>query len=236
MSFPDVLSEGAKTLGIEISEAAQELLARYGAELEEYNKNVNLTAITGQDEIARLHFVDSLSVAAAVSLEGKKAIDIGSGGGFPGLPLKIFEPSLDMTTVDSVGKKVDFMNHIGSMLELEGFVSLHARAEELGQSAEHRQKYDLAVSRAVAQLNLLCELCLPLVKVGGLFVAMKTPESAERELEAAAKAIKLLGGRLEKRFDYTLGDAPRRLLIIKKVAPTPKAYPRRFSRIKAEPL
>ncbi|MBR6811829.1 MAG: 16S rRNA (guanine(527)-N(7))-methyltransferase RsmG [Oscillospiraceae bacterium] len=123
MSFPDVLSEGAKTLGIEISEAAQELLARYGAELEEYNKNVNLTAITGQDEIARLHFVDSLSVAAAVELKGKKAIDIGSGGGFPGLPLKIFEPGLDMTTVDSVGKKVDFMNHIGSMLELEGFVS-----------------------------------------------------------------------------------------------------------------
>ena len=163
-------------------------------------------------------------------------IDVGSGAGFPGLPLRIYESTLRLTLLDSVNKKVEFLSQLCSKLGINDVCCLSARAEELAQQPEYRDKFDFAVSRAVARLNMLCELCLPFVSPGGMFIAMKTPETAPRELEEAGSAISCLGAQVSGHFDYELGGMVRRLILIRKVEPTPAKYPRRFSRIKSDPL
>ena len=231
-----VLDREARRLGLSLSERQLDMFSAFADLLEECGKTTNLTAIRGDEDVAKLHFADSLSIALAEPLSGKSIIDVGSGAGFPALPLAIYDSTLRVTALDSVGKKADFMAQAAALLGLKNAECLHARAEELALKPEYRQQYDIAVSRAVAPLNILCELCLPFVRQGGLLIAMKTPASAEAELEAASNAISELGSGYEKSFDYMVADADRRLIFIRRVLPVPDRYPRRFSRIKSSPL
>lgn len=229
----EVLQEGLPALGMGEDRIPQ--LIEFSRLLLEKNQVMNLTAITEPREVATLHLLDSLALAAHEELAGKKIIDVGTGAGFPGMPLAIALPGVDMTLLDSLNKRIDFLQEVCNALSLQDITCVHARAEEF--AAAHRESYDFAVSRAVAALPVLCELCLPLVKVGGVFLAMKSSHSQE-ETDQAAKAISLLGGKLERVTDYSIPttDITHRLLTIRKVSPTPKKYPRRFAQIKKQPL
>mgnify|MGYP004513589789 CR=1 FL=1 len=225
-----VLREECRRLGITLSDKQLAQFRVFGTALLEKNQVMNLTAITEPDAVARLHFADSLALLNAADFREKRVLDVGCGAGFPGVPLKLAEPSIDLTLLDSLQKRVNWLREA---LEAMG-VSAHcvaARAEEYPE----REQFDIVTSRAVARLNLLCELCIPFVKVGGCFLAMKAA-AAEAELEEAAHAISVLGGRLDRSVDYELDGAVRRILVIQKVRPTPPAYPRRFSKIKQSPL
>ena len=229
----EVLQEGLPALGMGEDRIPQ--LIEFSRLLLEKNQVMNLTAITEPREVATLHLLDSLALAAHEELAGKKIIDVGTGADFPGMPLAIALPGVDMTLLDSLNKRIDFLQEVCNALSLQDITCVHARAEEF--AAAHRESYDFAVSRAVAALPVLCELCLPLVKVGGAFLAMKSSHSQE-ETDQAAKAISLLGGKLERVTDYSIPttDITHRLLTIRKVSPTPKKYPRRFAQIKKQPL
>ena len=228
-----ILQEGLTALSLP-TEGIPALL-RYWELLAEKNKVMNLTAITDPAEAARLHFLDSAALLALADLRGKTVVDVGTGAGFPGLPLKILEPSIQLTLLDAQRKRVDFLREVCGELGLEDVDCVHGRAEEFAQP--HRETFDLAVSRAVAALPVLAELCLPLVKTGGQFLAMKSVDSNE-ELNASERAAGVLGGRLEKPLDYVISgtNIPRRLVILTKIEETPKKYPRTFAKIKKNPL
>ena len=230
-----------ETLRIGLSELAlpcsEEILSRFRAyydALDEKNKVMNLTAITGEDDSARKHFLDSASPLLLFPLAGKRVIDVGTGAGFPGLPLKILVPEMQLTLLDSLGKRVTFLAEVCASLGFSDTECVHARAEECGQ---RREAYDYALSRAVARLNVLAELCLPYVRVGGAFLALKGPGVTE-ELQEAGRAISALGGKVEQVFPYTVPgeDLHHNVVVIRKVSATPKQYPRRFDRIKKAPL
>lgn len=223
-----ILREGLTALSLP-TEGIPALL-RYWELLAEKNKVMNLTAITDPAEAARLHFLDSAALLALADLRGKTVVDVGTGAGFPGLPLKILEPSIQLTLLDAQRKRVDFLREVCGELGLEDVDCVHGRAEEFAQ--QHRETFDLAVSRAVAALPVLAELCLPLVKTGGQFLAMKSVDSNE-ELNASERAAGVLGGRLEKPLDYVISgtNIPRRLVILTKIEETPKKYPRTLSLI-----
>ena len=227
------LRKGLAELGLG-DDAAPSLL-RFGELLLEKNKVMNLTAITDPEDVASLHFLDSAALLTLADLKDKTVVDVGTGAGFPGMPLKILEPSIRMTLLDSLGKRITFLQEVCNELGLRNVQCIHARAEEF--AADHRQSFDFAVSRAVANLSVLCELCLPLVKVGGAFLSMKSVESGG-ELEQAKKAIGILGGRVERTADYSIPgtDVTHRVIFIKKIAETPKKYPRPFAKIKKNPL
>ena len=210
-------------------------LLTFGRLLLEKNQVMNLTAITDPDQVAALHFLDSLAVWQAGELEGASLIDVGTGAGFPGLPLRIAHPDLRVTLLDSLGKRVTFLEEVCAALGLSDVACVHGRAEEF--AAGRRERFDAAVSRAVADLRILSELCLPLVRVGGRFIAMKSTD-CEGELTAAGGAVRTLGGRVERLLDYDIPGAGvrHRLVIIRKERPTPAKYPRRFAQIKKQPL
>ena len=201
----------------------------YLKELIAWNEKFNLTAITDPDEIREKHFADSLLLDRVIQLTDQSVVDIGAGAGFPGLPLKIVHPGIKLTLLDSVGKKVEFMKHLIKVLELKETAAIWARAED--HAKEHRGSFDLAVARAVADLRTLSEYCLPLVKVGGLFVAWKEV-AIEAETQAAAPALAALGGRLREIRKFPA----RSLVLIDKIAPTPPQYPRRPGMAKKHPL
>lgn len=228
-----ILREGLEALSLP-TEGIPALL-RYWELLAEKNKVMNLTAITDPAEVARLHFLDCAALLALADLRGKRVVDVGTGAGFPGLPLKILEPSIQLTLLDAQRKRVDFLREVCGELGLKDVECVHGRAEEFAQ--QHRETFDLAVSRAVAALPVLAELCLPLVKPGGQFLAMKSVDSNE-ELNASGRAAAMLGGRLEKPLDYVISgtNIPRRLVILTKIEETPKKYPRTFAKIKKNPL
>ena len=228
-----ILREGLEALSLP-TEGIPALL-RYWELLAEKNKVMNLTAITDPAEAVRLHFLDSAALLALADLRGKTVVDVGTGAGFPGLPLKILEPSIQLTLLDAQRKRVDFLREVCEDLGLEDVECVHGRAEEFAQ--QRRESFDFAVSRAVAALPVLTELCLPLVKPGGQFLAMKSVDSNE-ELNAAGRAVNLLGGRLEKPADYSISgtNVPRRLVIMTKITETQKKYPRTFAKIKKNPL
>ena len=233
----DVLEKGLNSLGIEYDD---DILQRFGAYfdiLEERGGVMNLTAITGEENVSRLHFIDCAAILKCADFKNKKVIDVGSGAGFPGLPVKILEPTAELTMLDSLNKRVQFLNDAAAVMGLDGAAAIHARAEEAALDAAHRQRYDIAVSRAVARLNVLSELCIPFVKVGGLFIAMKSTDTDEETAQAEG-ALKTLGARIKDTYDYAIDgtDIVHRAIIIEKVSPTPKTYPRRFSKIKAAPL
>ncbi len=229
-----ILSEGYAEMGLTPHEKSIERLRTYFEMLEERNKVMNLTAISGEEDCARLHFLDSSAALLCADMAGKSVIDVGTGAGFPGLPLKIMEPSIRLTLLDSLDKRIRFLGDVCAETGLENVEFVHGRAEEPG---EMRESFDFAVSRAVARLSMLCEFCLPYVKLGGSFLALKGP-AAQEELEEAKKAISILGGKVEKLFEYAVPGIELRhnIVIIRKVSPTPKKYPRRFAMMKKSPL
>ena len=234
--FRDELIAAAKDFGLVLTTEQIDRFCLFAERLVETNKVMNLTALTEPADVAVKHMIDSLSCYdAAWFPEGASVLDLGTGAGFPGLPLKILCPSIQLTMVDSLGKRVNFLQTVCDALHLTGAEAIHARAEEF--AASHRAGFDIVTSRAVAALPVLAELCLPLVKEGGWFLAMKSVDS-DAETAAAAHALEILGGRLEKAEDYVIPgtDVRHRLLFIKKVKETPKKYPRAFAKIKKNPL
>lgn len=203
--------------------------------LEEMNQVMNLTAISGEEDVARLHFLDCAALLGLADFTGKRVIDVGTGAGFPGLALKIACPAMELTLLDSLDKRINFLKNTCQKLGFDDVTCIHSRAEEI--PAGFRQGFDFALSRAVARLNLLCELCLPYVKKGGAFIAMKGSD-LEEELAEAQRCIRTLGGQVEKKIDYTIPgtDVTHSALIIRKVADTPAKYPRRWAQIKKSPL
>lgn len=230
----ETLRAGLSAMGLPCGEAVLARFRAYYQTLEETNRVMNLTAISGEDDSARKHFLDSAAPLLLFPLAGKAVIDVGTGAGFPGLPLKILEPALRLTLLDSLQKRVGFLQRTCDLLGFDDVDCVHGRAEECHQ---RRERYDYAVSRAVARLNILCELCLPYVKPGGAFLALKGPAAAE-ELREAEQAIATLGGTVEQVYDYVLPgeDLRHNIVVIRKTAPTPKKYPRRFALIKSAPL
>ena len=230
----EIVENGLRTLGVEPDARAGLRFEMYCRLLLETNKVMNLTAITEEDEVARLHFLDCAALLAMPEPPRGKVVDVGSGAGFPGLPLKILRPETDLTLLDSQKKRVGFLKDTCAALGFGDVTCLHARAEE---SPKLRESFDFALSRAVARLNLLCELCLPLVRVGGAFLAMKGPEPQE-EIDEAARAVSILGGQLGRTFYYDVPgtDARHSVVIVRKIAPTPEKYPRRFAKMQKQPL
>ena len=212
-------------------------LAEYGRLLLEKNQVMNLTAITEPERVAQLHMLDSAALLKGADFQDKTLIDVGTGAGFPGIPLKILVPSLQVTLLDSLNKRVDWLNEVSAQLELTDVRAIQGRAEEKALDKSMRDSFDLVTARAVADLRLLAELCLPFVKVGGRFLAMKSVDS-DQELDQAAHAIKLLGGRVRDVKDYAIPgtEVTHRLVIVEKVAPTLKGYPRRWAKIQKVPL
>ena len=223
-----ILKEGLAQLGLD--RGSIPALTEFSRRLLEKNQVMNLTAITEPADVARLHLLDCACLLTAADFRGKQVVDVGTGAGFPGMPLRLLEPDFDLTLLDSLGKRIDFDD-----LGLSRVTCVHARAEEFAR--QHREQYDIAASRAVAQLNVLCELALPLVKVGGQFLAMKSVDTDD-EIQRARSAIAQLGGRIGKIWDYAIPgtDVRHRVVIIRKERPTPAAYPRPFARIKKAPL
>lgn len=227
------LENGLSRLGLPLDGQALDALCRFGAAVIEKNQVMNLTAITEPRAVAELHLLDSLTLCKVVSLEGKRLLDVGTGAGFPGVPLKLAVPSLELTLLDSLQKRMRW-------LEADALPMLGVEAECLAMRAEdavktRRERYDVVASRAVARLNLLCELCLPFVRVGGCFLAMKG-QDAETELAEAGRAIQSLGGKHVRTETFEIAGAAHRVIVIEKVKPTPVSYPRPFAKIKQKPL
>lgn len=230
-----LIAQGLTELDLDAGKAP--LLARYGQLLLEKNQVMNLTAITQPDQIARLHMLDCAALLSCADFAGMSLIDVGTGAGFPGLVLKIMEPSLKLTLLDSLEKRLHWLAEVCAGLGIEGVRFVHARAEEQSLDPAFREQFDYATARAVASMSTLCELCLPYVKVGGRFLAMKSVDSAA-EVDAAGPAVSKLGGRLETRYDYAIpgADVRHRAVIVFKTAPTPQNYPRRWAKIQKNPL
>jgi 16S rRNA (guanine527-N7)-methyltransferase len=232
------LATAAKELGIDLSDRQLDQFAIYYDLLIETNKKMNLTAITDPLEVYIKHFYDSLTVAKACSLNHVATlIDVGTGAGFPGIPLKIAFPHLRLVLVDSLQKRVRFLDEVAARCGLAEVTCIHGRAEELGQNPSYRESFDLVTARAVARLSVLAELCLPFARVGGMFIAMKGP-SVEEELSEAQKALDLLGKAKVQNTSLALPEnqGERNLLAIQKQKPTPKKYPRRPGIPQKEPI
>lgn len=226
------LCEGLPRLGIELDEQTVDTLCAFGTAVVEQNKVMNLTAITEPDQVAKLHLLDSLSILAVKDLRGKRMVDVGCGAGFPGVPVKIACPQVELTLLDSLGKRMHWLETILPTLGVEANC-VTARAEEF--VAGVRETYDVATSRAVARLNILLELTAPFVKVGGYVLAMKGTAAME-ELEEAKRAIKTLGLKLEEVREFPVDGTAHTVIVLKKISPTPAKFPRRFAKIKQAPL
>ncbi len=231
----ELLRGGFAELGLDIEESMLRRYRLYFENLEETNKVMNLTAISGEEDVARLHFLDCAAVLKMESFAGRRVIDVGTGAGFPGLAMKVACPAMELTLLDSLDKRINFLRDSCNKMGIEDVCCIHARAEEIPEG--YRESFDFAVSRAVARLNLLCELCLPYVKVGGAFIAMKGQEM-DAEIKEAYTAIKTMGAEVEKTLDYPIPgtDIVHRAVILRKVKQTPKKYPRRWAQIKKSPL
>ncbi len=231
------LIEEAKKLNIEISEKANENLEKYAKIMLKYNEVMNLTAITDPDEIREKHFLDSVTLVLSGKLEkGCSLIDIGAGAGFPSVPVKVVRDDIKLTMLDSLNKRVNFLNEVITELKMENAVAIHSRAEDAGKDKKLRESFDVATARAVADLAVLAEYALPFVKVGGYFVAMKG-NSPEEEINNAKKAIREMGGEIEKVEDVLLPSGIKHsLVVIRKVINTPSKYPRKAGKPSKEPI
>lgn len=230
--------DNLKEIGVDLSDTQLEQFLIYYEMLIETNEKFNLTAITDFEDVLNKHFIDSLCVAKEEAfLKSNKLIDVGTGAGFPGIPIKIAFPEKEVFLLDSLGKRVKFLNEVIDRLELQNISAAHGRAEDFAIKTEYRESFDVCVSRAVARLSSLCEYCLPFIKVGGNFIAYKS-EKAMEEIEEGSKAISILGGKLDKVGEMNLpGDMGyRSFAFIKKIKNTPKKYPRKAGTPTKEPL
>lgn len=233
-----VLEESCKEYGIQLKEEQKQQFIQYYELLIEWNKVMNLTGITDFSEVLLKHFADSISIAKGLDMKKiSTCIDVGTGAGFPGIPLKIVFPHLQITLLDSLNKRLNFLNEVIEKLGLIGIRTVHGRAEDTAKKPEYREKYDLSVSRAVSRLAVLSEYCIPYVKQGGYFVSYKSGKALE-EIEEAKKSISVLGGEIEKEVDFKLyqTNMERTLVLIKKVMSTPKKYPRKAGTPTKEPI
>lgn len=234
----EVFKRGLEELEIELTEKQFEQFIQYYEMLVEKNKVMNLTGITEWEEVVQKHFLDSLSLVYAVEIEdGMKVLDLGTGAGFPGIPLKIAFPQMQIVLLDSLNKRINFLKEVIDALGLKGIKAFHGRAEEFAQKGEYREKFDLVVSRAVANLSTLSEYCIPFVQVGGSFISYKSGEIDE-ELESADQAILTLGGTLASVEEFTLPDSEvsRSLIVIDKEESTKKKYPRGGGKPSKDPI
>ena len=237
MNFSEIFTQTLQAHGLDAyaTESAASQFETLYTKLVEFNCHTNLTAITNMEGVILRHFADSLTAAPYIGEKSIQIMDVGCGGGFPTLPLAIARPDCRYFALDSTAKKLNFVAQMADTLHLP-ITTLPVRAEDVANTPAHRQQYDLVVSRAVARLPMLCELCLPFVKMGGRFVALKGADGMT-ELAEAENAIAKLGGKLISKREFTMGDAGGRVILeIQKVAPTPAAYPRQFSKIKKNPL
>ncbi len=237
MDNKDFLINEMKKINIDLTEKQTEQFLRYYELLIEWNSFMNLTGITEYEEVVIKHFVDSLSLVKAVELnEDISLIDIGTGAGFPGVPLKIVFPDFKVTLLDSLNKRIKFLDEVIFQLGLTDIKTIHGRAEDFSKPDKLREKYDICVSRAVANLSSLCEYCLPFVKLDGKFIPYKS-EKISDEIENAKKAIFVLGGKIENQIDFYINeDIYRNLIIIRKVQKTPKQYPRKAGTATKNPI
>ena len=233
--FSEELEIAAKQIEIELTKEQIEKYYNYMNLLLEWNEKINLTAIIDPKEIILKHFVDSLTIAKYIK-DDEKMIDVGTGAGFPGIPLSIVKENIDIVLLDSLNKRINFLEEVKENLKLENITTIHGRAEEFGKNKNEREKYDIATSRAVASLNILLEYLLPLVKVGGRAICMKG--SNIEEIENAKNALEILGGKIEKIEEITLpnSDIKRNIIIVKKVKNTPSKYPRKPGTPSKEPI
>ena len=234
----NVLTEKVKELSIVLNDKQIQQFEQYYNILVEWNKVMNLTAITEYEEVVEKHFLDSLTIVNAIQMEKiETLIDVGTGAGFPGIPLKIAFPHLKVTLLDSLNKRIKFLNEVIDLLELNDIKAIHGRAEDYAKQAEYREQYDICVSRAVANLATLSEYCLPYVKVDGLFVPYKSGEIDE-ELKSSEKAVSILGGKVEEvvKFQLPGTDIGRSFVKIHKIKETKKKYPRKAGMPTKEPL
>lgn len=234
----NILTEAFSKENFPLTEAQCLQFEKYYQLLIEWNQKMNLTAIEEPHEVAYKHFIDSLFLLRIQeNLNGKSMIDVGTGAGFPGIPLKIMQPGLDLTLFDSLNKRVTFLQEVCSQLNLENVKCVHGRAEEFGVKPEYRGAFDIATARAVAKMPVLMEYCLPFVKKGGYFIALKGPE-LDNELNESKNALKELGGRIADVRQFTLADGQysRNIAVIEKIKDTPKKYPRKAGTPSKNPL
>ena len=232
----DKFIEEVNRISITLTETQLEQFRIYYEMLVEKNKVMNLTGITEWNEVLEKHFLDSISLIRAIDLSQELTVmDMGTGAGFPGIPLKIAFPNLKVTLADSLNKRVLFLQEVINVLKLEGIEAIHGRAEDLARDKKYREQYDLSVSRAVANLSTLSEYCLPFVKIGGQFISYKSGEIDE-EVNACKSAVFLLGGKIKDIVKFELGESGRSFIIIDKVNGTPKTYPRKAGTPSKKPL
>lgn len=238
MNKEELLKSSAASMGVELNDTQVQQFIKYHEILVEWNSFMNLTGITEYEEVVQKHFVDSLALCKAVDVsKAESLIDIGTGAGFPGIPLKIAYPHLKVTLLDSLQKRIKFLNEVAAQLGLQDVETIHGRAEDFAKPSMKRESYDLCVSRAVANLASLSEYCLPYVNLGGYFIPYKSGK-VEEELETSKKAVFLLGGKIEEEVKFYLPDSDisRSLIKIKKVTATPKKYPRKSGMATKEPI
>ncbi len=236
MTFAEILATRGAEAGLEFTERQLEQFTKYYEMLVETNKVMNLTAITEPEEVAVKHMIDSLLAYTPV-MDGKTLADVGTGAGFPGVPLKIYCPELKVTLIDSLGKRLNFLQQVIDALELKNIVCEHSRAEDAGRNKKYREKYDFVTARAVARLSVLSEYCLPLAKKGGQFIALKGSKFAD-EINEGTEAVKILGGKIISADPVKLPglDDGRAIIKINKVKATPAAYPRKAGTPERQPL
>jgi len=235
MSLKNMLAEGASMFGVSLDEKQIEAFFSYKDMLSVWNQKMNLTAIEDDRQVIIKHFIDSLSIMPFIK-EAETLVDVGTGAGFPGIPLKIARPKLSVLLMDSLGKRVVFLDEVISSLNLRGIKALHSRAEDAGINPEYRESFDAAAARAVASLPVLLEYCLPLVKLGGVFIAMKGSDPSETE--QSKKALDVLGGEIEdiKEFTLPFSNIKRNVIVVRKFRQTPTKYPRKAGKPTKEPL
>ncbi|GAE89240.1 16S rRNA (guanine(527)-N(7))-methyltransferase RsmG [Acetivibrio straminisolvens] len=236
LELRELLIKGASGFGVELDNEKVDKFFTYMGVLKEWNEKMNLTAIEDEEEIILKHFIDSISICPIIKDRKSTLIDVGTGAGFPGIPVKIVFPELKVKLLDSLEKRTKFLDEVINILNLEEISSVHSRAEDKGLDPDYREKYDISTARAVANLPVLLEYCLPFVKVGGYFIAMKG--SNTEEIENSKKALDILGGKIEDVLEFNLpfSDIKRNVVIVKKFRQTPTKYPRKSGKPSKNPL